>query len=93
MEKMRYGRICVSGKKSSLPDEVFTTCVIKHCREDQCNDLSVAVVAASDDVQGTSVLKRHTEEIGESSKIMVTASGVTDEVLATNVQTYGKVER
>ncbi|GKD22655.1 putative pentatricopeptide repeat-containing protein, partial [Tanacetum coccineum] len=41
-------------------------------REDQCNDLSVAVVAASDDVQGTSVLKRHT--------------CVVDEVLAANVQ-------
>ncbi|GJW33725.1 hypothetical protein Tco_0053757 [Tanacetum coccineum] len=70
---------CVSGKKSGLPDEVFTACVIKRCREDQCNDLSVAVVAASDDVQGTSVLKRHT--------------CVVDEVLAANVQTYGKVER
>ncbi|GJR69220.1 hypothetical protein Tco_0015285 [Tanacetum coccineum] len=75
--------------KSSLPDEVFTACVIKRCHEDQCNDLSVAVMAASDDVQGTSVLKHHTEEIGESSKTMVTASGVADEVLAANVQRGG----
>nr|GEW94795.1 hypothetical protein [Tanacetum cinerariifolium] len=59
---------------TSLPDEVFTTCVIKRYREDQSDDSSVAVVAASDGVQGTSVLKRHPEEIGESSETMVTAS-------------------
>nr|GEV17081.1 hypothetical protein [Tanacetum cinerariifolium] len=43
-------------------------------------------VAASDGVQVTSMLKRHSEEIGESSETMVTASGVADEVLAANVQ-------
>nr|GEV74655.1 hypothetical protein [Tanacetum cinerariifolium] len=77
---------CVSGKKSGLPDEVFTACVIKRYREDQCDDSTVAVVAASDGVQVTSMLKRHSEEIGESSETMVTASGVADEVLAANVQ-------
>nr|GEX30385.1 probable xyloglucan endotransglucosylase/hydrolase protein 33 [Tanacetum cinerariifolium] len=43
---------------TGLPDEVFTTCVIKRYHG----------------VQGTSVLKRHPEEIGESSETMVTTS-------------------
>ncbi|GKA02941.1 hypothetical protein Tco_0675722 [Tanacetum coccineum] len=47
---------CVSGKNSGLPDEVFTTCVIKRYYGDQWDDSSVAVVAAFDGVQGTSVL-------------------------------------
>ncbi|GJU05681.1 hypothetical protein Tco_1122111 [Tanacetum coccineum] len=43
-------------KKSGLLDEVFTTCVIKRYCRDQWDDSSVAVVAAFDGVQGTSVL-------------------------------------
>ncbi|XP_071733212.1 uncharacterized protein [Rutidosis leptorrhynchoides] len=56
------------------PDEAFTACVIKRFHKDKCDSsLTAMPTTSADDLQGTSVLKRHRDQTGIADELLAAA--------------------